>query len=322
MTKNVNVKVVMNAAGELTVVGLNKNGTESSVQYTVIESVGVRDFATTMMAAGVAKQHAASTEKAERSEAPLVQPKPEVKEEKKMTEQRYMVTHTKGNMFSNIKRVGTRAVQFEIANKGECVIGFARDRNVFMESFNGETKEITRQTVVNRLSKYQGTDARQLMQVINKLTPAVSTPDTCSVCTSGVNHKVKDYSMRTYDAVLCRDCQKDFGAERSEAVSHIHGSVSELVWVPCECGKHKKLEHSALCIDCMDKESEKEIEEWDKEEVVTHEITREGNCITCGSKEDVEMLSPKGNCVLCVHDEIDDAPIGVVTLDDEDLNLL
>ena len=248
--KNVNVKVTVLENGSVEVVGLNKDGSVSAVNYVVTETVGVKEFAKAMMTAGASKQ-LESMKGAERSEAPPAKESkaPATKPEKESADMKnkkgYESILTKGKMFRNFKGYKHEdifhAIKFEIAGKGECVVGFAKDRNVFMEHYNGEAKEVSRRDVVKRLAKYEGKDAAKLVKMINNLKPVTMAAGKCSCCDKEVVARVREYSVRKYGVILCRDCQSDFtgevGAERSEAqieVTTDEGNTQEVVTDPTE----------------------------------------------------------------------------------------
>lgn len=301
--KNVNVKVSMNNEGQLVVTGINKDGSASSVQYTVVETAGVREFAKAMVTRGIEK-----VQKAERSEAVSTEPATTVVETKKEEiKLKKTLSHTKGQMFTNFKKVGTRAVQFNVADKGECTIGFAKDRNVFMEAYAGTIKEITRAEVVRRLSDYEGQDARKLVQMINALKPVSEDAAVCKECKCGVTHKVKEYSVRNYGVALCRNCQTDFGAkykaERSEAQA------------TCECCElvtgAANLNAEGWCAGCTT-EMEKAMEQ--QHNLNASEAENNGASVVSadGIEDELKLAG------VHVGPQVD----GVVGLDDEDLAAL
>lgn len=253
-----NVKVIIEN-NEVKVVGINKDGSVSKVEYTVVEVVGLKEFGKKAMEAGVRKQFEAMQQAAKQEEKPMVnvpeQNKARVKD----------VVYTKGEQFTNVKRYGTRAVGFNIAGKGECVIGFAKDRNAFLESFDGETKEVNRADVLRRLSKYKGNDARNIVKLIKELKPASLVADYCESCNAEVTHRVKDFSKRHFDKVLCRTCQPNDGGkakapEQSEGatpqvkvedVPNIHANAANYWETTCACGESKERAYE-LCESCRE----------------------------------------------------------------------
>lgn len=284
--KNVNVKVVMNNEGQVQVLGLNKDGSVSAVNYSVVETAGVREFAKAMMKAGVEKQASSVKpvkESAERSEA---QPtKEETKMKQTVNRKGFDAVVTGGHQFTDIKPIKTnnvlRAVKFTVGGK-ECVVGFARDRNAFMEAYNGTIKEVTKYGVLKRLAKYEGKDAKHLTKMVKSLSPVTMASGHCANCGCEVSQRVKEYSVRVYGVTLCRDCQKDFGENYKESArqeseskkapseSEAQGSSQEnllnLQYDTCECGNKKHVE-SNICHDCQkaiwDKEAEQAAEELD-----------------------------------------------------------
>lgn len=228
--KNVNVKVEMNAAGEITVVGLNKNGSVSATQYTVVETVGF----------------------VKASEPKASEPKTSTPVKNKKG---HDAVTTAGRMFTNIKGFKHEgifhAVKFEVAGKGECIVGFAKDRNQFIEHFNGVNKEVTRADVIKRMAQYQGKDAAQLTKMIQGLKPVSMAAGVCSSCGCSVNRGVKEYSERKFGAILCRNCQGGFtpeptkkSAERSEARKCACGTELKGDWDDCStCFSKSQLEN-------------------------------------------------------------------------------
>lgn len=251
--KEVNVKVVVNNNGEIVVKGLNKKGSESAVQYTVQVVEGLREFALKMMKAGIDKQASIQIKK---EDVTVKQAPAKAKDVKADTKNK---VYTKGQQFSNFRKVGERAVKFDIADKGECIIGFAKDRNAFMEAFNGTIREITRNKVIQRLAKYQGHDARELVKIVNTLKPVDMSADICTCCGAKVTPAVKEYSTRKFGKVLCRSCQhtpksKTSGKAASEASRKPQAPKvkdPDDISACLNCGT--EVEHYTFCLACHKK---------------------------------------------------------------------
>lgn len=122
---------------------------------------------------------------------------------------------TKGKLFTSANLIGERAVRFVIAGKGECVVGFARDRNAFMEHYNGVVKEVTRLEVLKRLDRYQGADVVKLISMVKSLKPVTMNAGHCSHCGCELARGVYNYSLRNFGQALCREHQR--GLDRQPA---------------------------------------------------------------------------------------------------------
>lgn len=259
--KNVNVKVEMNANGEVVVTGLKANGQASAVNYSVVEMVGVKEYIKECVKIETIVQ--AELLKAGASEPKASEHKADTKPaaDKKPTQQNkkgYDSIGTRGTVFTNIKGFKHEgifhAVKFNIAGKGDCVVGFAKDRNAFMEHFNGVSKEVLRSDVVKRMAKYQGKDAAQLTKMIQQLKPVTMAAGHCVACGCEVSRSVKEYSVRKYNEILCRNCQGNHtpdtdntkkGAERSEAQNPQADT--------CACGNELKAGW-ANCSECYEQD--------------------------------------------------------------------
>lgn len=306
--KTTNVKVTVNNQGQIEVIGLKKDGTPSSVNYVVTEVEGIREFAKTMMAAGVAK---ASEPKASE------QPKQEKPAQTVINKKGYTSVNTDGKLFSKpsvYKHNGVyHAVKFEIAGKGQCIVGFAKDRNAFIEAFNGEQKETTRTEVLKRLSKYEGKDAALVVKAISNIKPVSMDAGQCGCCGTKLTRGVREYSVRNYGMMLCRECQTDFKPatvepSESEAEQKLNEVLKKDI---CECGR-TKLTQENMCIACADAKYEaqnlKELDElMDNEEgksvdsserVIDEEVISDADKAseerTSAVEEDANELESKG----------------------------
>lgn len=213
--KNVNVLVSME--GTVSVVGINKGNKVSKEQYEVLIVDGLRELIQHYYEKGIAR----GLEQAKQS---VTQMKEEVKvnnqpkQEKKPVQPTVSVkpkaqanVNTENKKFTNFRvSDDKRVVSFLVDGKQTMHIGFAKDRNAFIESYTVDglpvMKETTKQAVINRLAKYQGTDARKLTTIINSLKPVTMAAASCA-CGAGINARVKEYSERNFGMVLCRDCQ-------------------------------------------------------------------------------------------------------------------
>ncbi|MNQ33162.1 hypothetical protein D3C85_465850 [compost metagenome] len=124
--------------------------------------------------------------------------------------------NTKGQFFNNITPISTRAVSFDIQGKGLCVIGFAKDRNAFMEAFNGTIKEVSKSDVIKRLSVYQGADAKKLVKLVKQTKPVTMAAGICEECSKDLSATVLHYSIEHFGRMLCRNHQPRVERERSE----------------------------------------------------------------------------------------------------------
>lgn len=122
--------------------------------------------------------------------------------------------NTKGQFFNNITPIHSRAVSFDVQGKGTCVIGFAKDRNAFMEAFDGMIKEVSKSDVIKRLSTYQGNDAKKLVQLIKQTKPVTMAAGVCEECSKDLSQSVLRYSIEHFGRMLCRNHQPK--RERSE----------------------------------------------------------------------------------------------------------
>jgi hypothetical protein len=243
------------------------------------------------LAAAESNAQSIKDKKAERSEAEKKQQQT-TKEEKDMNKtvnkKGFDAVTTGGKMFTNIKGIKTgevrRAVQFTTAKGQDVVIGFAKDRNAFMEAVGGIIKEVSRTDVLKRLAKYEGKDAKYLTKMVKELRPVTMAAGTCSCCGTEVSNSVKEYSNRVYGVTLCRPCQKDFGgkvkaeqqkqqqkaANESEPQQNQEHSVPGLSFQKdaCECGNEKMVEMN-MCDTCADREyyarMDAQMEEWDRD---------------------------------------------------------
>lgn len=150
---------------------------------------------------------------------------------------------TKGQFFNNIKTISTRAVQFDIQGKGHCVIGFAKDRNAFMEAFNGTIKEVTKNEVIKRMSAYQGSDAAKLVKLIKQTKPVTMAAGTCQECSAELSQSVRNYSMEHFGKSLCRAHQPK--RERSERTTQPNQSPK-----PSQSPKYEWIEQTFDCERC------------------------------------------------------------------------
>lgn len=417
--KNVNVKVIMNNEGQVSVTGIKANGEASAVNYAVVETNAgdikglfevkeslekqlaaapkqiqaklkssvtmsvlqssvaglyeaihwvsekeaydklpqlqekVTMIATYLKEMGIWNEnhqtdaelnmtkalHVAATRKsikdkkkdAERSEAGQKQEQQSVKqdaaakqkEEKDMNQKQiinrkgYDAVTTGGKMFTDIKGIKTgevrRAVSFTTAKGQNVVIGFAKDKNMFMEAVNGVVKEASLSEVLKRLAKYEGKDAKYLTKMVKSVRPVTMAAGQCSSCGCDVSQRVKEYSERTYGVTLCRDCQKDFGAKikkDSTPVKETAASASEPQQkevqghsVPglsfekdaCECGNEKMVEMSC-CDECADKAyyaaMDAQMEEWDKDMEAASSKEHNADASTKSHNADGDAKSP------------------------------
>ena len=272
--KNVNVEVSL--TGEVVV---------TSMTGRVIPNVnvtGLREFAAAMMEAGVKKQYESikATEPAKEPKQESITPNKEEKDMKKIVNRKgYDAVVTGGKMFNNIKGIKSgdvlRAVQFTNAKGQEVVIGFARDKNAFMQSVDRKVEDASLSEVLRRLAKYEGKDAKFLTKMVKNLRPVTTAADVCSECKCEVTHRVKEYSVRNYGVTLCRNCQKDFGDKLKEVAPKESTSANKqapsdseaqnLTGISgkkdtCTCGNEKIVEVN-MCQACADSAYEAELEE-------------------------------------------------------------
>lgn len=302
MTKTTNVMVEVLANGEVQVYGVKKNGERSAVNYTVVETKGLREYGKTMMEAGVMKQYKAMTEEVASQPTPKAEPKQE------QPKQQQPVSATKGKAFTNIKRVAGRAVQFDVVGKGTVTVGFARDRNAFLESFGDTVKEVNRADVLRRMSKYQGEDARQLVKLIKELKPVTQSADVCGQCGCAISSAVREYSNRVHGKVLCFTCQKGKPeAERSEAevtvkvateVLSTEETTKAYFEETCGCGAVKERAYE-LCEECR---AQQWAEGDNNQTTLTFETNRTNELCACGQ----DVVSVGDLCLTCLdeHEEL------------------